>query len=732
MSTSAESRTAKIQSIIENRKPIAQKTAKTIEQLKEVQSSLEAFAQFLPIVLEKDIPTENKAKIEELRNDLKTFDEQILLRLTELSQIQSRFERPTLNIGIVGNAGQGKSTFLQRLTGLAETEIPTGGQGDCTGVAAIIKNESVSNAYADIEFYSQEEFLNRVIAPFYKAMELPIPQSLEEFEKPLPDAILQKSSDENSDIKKVIERLHRELPRYRRYLGEKKKRIDMNEIRNYTAKSDQNGQPLVTWATVKSAEVHCSFPSLENEKISVGDTPGLGDRHVPDAEQKLMEDFGKNIDAVIMLRKINVRGIRTDNVRLFNLIREAIPELEPGAWSYFMVNVFSSEMLDPTTKEALEFLPKDFHDSPLKGVRSYIEVDCSDQNAVLNKFDEILTDIANNQNLLDETLYNKRFENVKTLIENINEFIEKAKKALPKTVAGVGTPGKLDRMFNDCWRKTAAGLVSIDEKYQEKCNTEDVEFVQKLEEIENELLQYDLSSKLNRSDMLGAGITQYFSDKYHELRLDLATAFDQLDEGLDKIIQNVRQEVCDVFMNTDQGGLENIFDVELKNDTKQWLLKLADQIREIDSGKKIAQTIQYFADITFSFRGHLLYRIRKNIDPLGRNNDFAVLPEDKFENAFEKTKLAWEKAVSDCCAALRGLAKEPNRALSAFVEDFCDGVLRIGGYDEAKSIWRIFYEQYRADIWSAEYAALEENTKLRDTWNRYLKELGDVVEQLKS
>ncbi|MDR2757457.1 MAG: hypothetical protein LBC20_17320, partial [Planctomycetaceae bacterium] len=355
----------------------------------------------------------------------------------------------------------------------------------------------------------------------------------------------------------------------------------------------------------------------------------------------------------------------------------------------------------------------------------------SDRDAVLNEFDKILTDIANNQQSLDETLYNKRFENIKTLISYLNEFIEKAKMSLPKTVAGVGVPGKFNQMFVTRWKKAEAGLVNLDLKYQEKCNIEDVKFVQKLEEIENELLHYDLSSKLNPSDALGAGIGLYFDNKYHELRIDLASSFDQLDKGLYKIIQKVRQEICDIFQNVQQGSLENIFDAELKNDTRQWLLKLADQIREIDGGEKIAQTIQYFANITFSFRGHLLYRIRKNIDPLGRSNDFAVLPQDTFDMAFEKARLAWEKAVSDCCATLQGLAKDPNRAISAFVEDFCDGVLRTGGYDAAQSVWRTFYEQYRADIWSDEYAALEENTKLREAWNRHIKELGNAVEQLK-
>ncbi|MDR0704520.1 MAG: 50S ribosome-binding GTPase [Planctomycetaceae bacterium] len=728
MSISAESRTAKIQSIIENRKPIAQKTAKTIEQLNIVRSSLEDFARFLPTVLEKEIPAENKVKINELQNNLKKFDGQILVRLTELNQIKTRFERSTLNIGVAGFPRQGKSTLLQALTGLTSNEIPSAEYNFCTGAPSMIANRA-GETTADIEFYTENDFFNEVINPYYRELGLkPEPESFFNFiESPLP---VLTPENTGATAKGRYDRLKRiqeqckgtKLPFGNAVLRE----IKREQIWNYIAQFDKDKKPLSNWIAVKIAMIYCQFPVQDVGKIVFCDTPGLGEVECG-ADKNLIKNIADNIDAIMILKRIPPGAVSLiHDTEMYDTIKRAIPELELKKWSHFIINKSNDDK-----QEGIDNFVKQLEQTHIE-VRRYVAIDARNKEEVLIEFDKILNDVAETQKNLDDTLFNKRFENIKPLISYLNEFIEKAKIALPKTVAGVGTPGKFDRMFNDRWKKMGAELVSIDTKYQEKCNAEDVEFVQKLEEIENELLHYDLSSKLNRSDMLGAGITQYFSDKYHELRLDLATAFDQLDKGLDKIIQNVRYEVCGVFLSTDQGGLENIFDVELKNDTKQWLLKLADQIREIDGGERIARIIQYFADIMFSFRGHLLYRIRKNIDPLGRNNDFAVLPQDTFEMAYEKAMLAWEKAVSDCCAALQGLAKEPNRAISAFVEDFCDGILRTGGYDEAKSVWRTFYEQYRADIWPEEYAALDENTKLRDTWNRSIKELGDAVEQLKS
>jgi hypothetical protein len=628
----------------------------------------------------------------------------------------------------VGNAGQGKSTFLQRLTGLAETEIPTGGKGDCTGVAAIIKNEFVSNAYADIEFYSQKEFLDRVIAPFYKTMELPIPQSLEEFAKPFSDTISQEFYDET----KFIERLQQGLPNYRCYLGEKRKRIERDEIRSYTAKSDQNGQPLITWASVKSAEVHCRFPSLEKEKISVGDTPGLGDRHVPDAEKQLMEDFGKNIDAVIMLRKVKERGIRKEDVRLFNLIREAIPELEPGTWSYFMVNVFSSDKTNPVTKDALEFLPKDLQDSSLKGIRSYIEVDCSDQNAVLNEFDKILTDIADNQKSLDETLYNKRFENVKILIGNISEFIKNARNAL-KEVGRDNLPLlAYQSLFDTCWKKISNSLENdIKQKYRLKRDETDPEIEKKIDLIKEEATKL-ISEKLNNitsEQYAGSRLGAFSFELQHDLRIELANAFDALDDNLESEFIELRQSIVDLLRDKEKGSLDEILGEKFQNcSPEEWLNELANCFQEIPNSDKIVSSIRSLINSTFTFRGYLLPQIRDKLDILDSDSDasgsYSYESGDTWEGkggVRRKFEIAWKEAMNACTEALKGMTVNKNRVLFATIDQFCDGILRSGG-DKAQKRWLELYDLYKESIWDI-FKKNGDYRKLRNDYNLYVAEI---------
>jgi ATPase subunit of ABC transporter with duplicated ATPase domains len=51
---------------------------------------------------------------------------QIQFQLARLDLLKNRFNRDTINIGVIGRAGQGKNLLLQSLTGLSSNEIPTG------------------------------------------------------------------------------------------------------------------------------------------------------------------------------------------------------------------------------------------------------------------------------------------------------------------------------------------------------------------------------------------------------------------------------------------------------------------------------------------------------------------------------------------------------------------------------------------------------------------------------
>ena len=209
---STPNRAEKINAIIASRKPIAEKTAEKIGQLKFIQSQMQSCMDLLTKASQKGMFGGKQSDAEGYLADMKRFLEDSLPGcVRDLAQLESRFSRPTLNIGIVGNAGQGKSTLLQKLTGLSDDEIPSGGGGDCTGAAAIIENSNNREVYADIEFYSESEFLSRIVAPYYRVLELPAPVSLDEFAR----SDLKNEKKDHYDEVVFLERLQTGLDKYR-------------------------------------------------------------------------------------------------------------------------------------------------------------------------------------------------------------------------------------------------------------------------------------------------------------------------------------------------------------------------------------------------------------------------------------------------------------------------------------------------------------------------------------
>ena len=88
---------------------------------------------------------------------------QIQSQLAGLYLLKNRFNRNTINIGVIGRAGQGKSRLLQSLTGLSSNEIPTGDRGHCTGVRSTILHQPGIDIYGEITFHSEASFLQEVI-----------------------------------------------------------------------------------------------------------------------------------------------------------------------------------------------------------------------------------------------------------------------------------------------------------------------------------------------------------------------------------------------------------------------------------------------------------------------------------------------------------------------------------------------------------------------------------------
>jgi ATPase subunit of ABC transporter with duplicated ATPase domains len=122
--------------IIQQRQPFVQRIEQVEHKLKESQENLKELEN-LRISL---IPKLDDPIVLELFKKLSLDDLQKLIDedLRALQKLKRRFKRSTLNIGVVGRARQGKSRFLQSVSGLTRSEIPDGDREHCTGVRSTI------------------------------------------------------------------------------------------------------------------------------------------------------------------------------------------------------------------------------------------------------------------------------------------------------------------------------------------------------------------------------------------------------------------------------------------------------------------------------------------------------------------------------------------------------------------------------------------------------------------
>jgi energy-coupling factor transporter ATP-binding protein EcfA2 len=739
------SRSNTINAIIASRKPIAEKTGKIIVHLRNVSDALYDCSNLLTTALRKSFSDEQKSIVQEIQErqaEIAHLTNSLIPdQIKILDQLQSRFSRSTLNIGVVGNAGQGKSTLLQKLTGLADEEIPTGAKGDCTGAAAIIENVDVAATYADIEFYSESEFLEQVVAPYYRNFGLPQPSTLSAFSESLPDEV---KTQEHYDEIEFIERLQKSLNEYRPFFSELQKRIKKSEIRKFTAKSDENGNHLSFWAAVKSARVYCRFPSLAGEKISVGDTPGLGDRVVLEAEERLMKDFGRNIDAIIMLRKVKERGIRKEDVRLFSLVKAAIPELPAEKWTYFIVNVFANDKQNPVTAEALKFLSDDLRSSSLKNIAEYIELDCSDTTAVSKEFDRILNGIASNQSNLDQILYTKRFEEVQRLLRMVTNLATKLSDLFPKNNSNDKELILAQSMFRDDVSGNLA--VKLDDLAAAKKEAQDHAnevFLSAVKKIETDLQTIpglpevmEMKKAAAKDSLIGA-----FSLYCQSIRRLTVKYFNELDIALHKIFDDLRDEVKQCFIAEDGGKLGNIIFQQENGQEKSWWASLADEIvthgetpTAQKNAKQIAEVIRQFETVTLSFRSFLLPRVLPCFNVLNTDHQehspFGWKQGLGIEQLIENLRRAAENGVAKAIKLLENCAAEPSIALFAMVEDLHDAVCRTGSSSAAQHIWSSFYAAHRSEIWQEVFQQKEADTKFRNDWHNKVECLKNTADNI--
>lgn len=399
--------------------------------------------------------------------DYITAIQKIDTAIDNLTLLQKRFERESVRIAFIGFERQGKSTFLQSMTGLPNEVIPAYDGTSCTGAVSVIHNRKTKTPFrAEIEFYTVPEFLNNVKAK----LEMLIPSqkfylnSLEDLSTIDMSAY---TGTDKTEIEKLIKNNiieHRHLygpflgrgvieytdkdevmkfvAQYREYTDKTEipTIANPNDIKERVKEQNPDGSPKeIVWRhmyywylAVKSVNIYCEFPNQDCGRIEFVDTVGLGPSVNADAVEKemfrvLREDCDGAIDVFC---PANTGGsVPEREERIFNKLIENLSVRNPQKWISYAINSIPygpkcniQNLQDIKDDLALKQLPFGFYEA----------VNAADRDEVSNKLlIPHLQMIANNLEYLDNNLRENADIVITETVNCCQRLIKTASKVIP-------------------------------------------------------------------------------------------------------------------------------------------------------------------------------------------------------------------------------------------------------------------------------------------------------------
>ncbi|GGA22372.1 hypothetical protein [Okeania sp. KiyG1] len=518
---------SEIKNIIEKRQPLA----KRVEKVEAHLISLQQYIQRLIRERNNFLPQLNDSQTSEILQgiNLPQIEQEITTNLTIISKLKARFSRQTLNIGVVGKPRQGKSKFLQTLTGLTRNEIPDGSGQHCTGVMSIIYHQlQAKSTTGKVYSHSQESLLEEVIKLYYGDLLLgTTPQKFDDFLNgglpALPSNI----------TNKVDQAKYEYLKRYKEHYNDYQNLLNLkpifsipqNKIREYVAQDDVDGkQVYYNYLAVKKVEIESQFPHSDIGQIAVVDLPGLGDTGVGDVE-RMIKVLSEDVDFVLFMRKPNSGGDYWDkdsDVGLYDKAQKGIPTIPLSRWSFLILNKTApdSEQGD-NSKNCQGFLDK-LPDTRMEFADCII-ADCANTEETANVLEKILQYLTENITELDHK-YAKIFENqLIKLSKDLQADLEKASSALQEYA---GDKRLFKKLFKQFWDKLTNTLQPHLETIESVSNQTDKTFQEELNKvIENcqklSSIPESVEPIKEKRNKLGS-YTEAYSRYLHIIRTDLS------------------------------------------------------------------------------------------------------------------------------------------------------------------------------------------------------------------
>lgn len=591
--------------------------------------------------LEKD--SDALASIAEAKRSLEFFIEHLTKRIASLNELKAEFTRNTLNIGVSGEARVGKSTTLQRITGLSDVQIPTGKGLPVTAVRSEIYNDS--NERAEIVFRDAHSFVHEYLQPLLDSIN-------ERLDKPIrivslsdlrdvnfPDNLGDNVSTTAANSLKKLKEAQRGYSTYADLLHGLKKTVDLADLRKYVAyptdeeeiREEKEGIPANrAYLAVKEAMIFCRFPGLDGARIGLVDLPGLGEIG-KDVEELHLKGLEEKIDQIFLIMKPDITKGFVGNVTAQNI--DLLRIIQPGVRMRsdlisFGINVFPGT---ESTSETLQHdIERNINAAQKTDKYEILHYVASDEESVASLFMHLLEKLSSRLPDMDQ----QKLEYVlgeESLDEEITRALEMLNLALDRILRRIPSPPKLmserinivSRSIIDAYNKYEVKLLESSSKESEIHK----QFAKEVERIYD-----DVKKEINAGLFKGSwakwedeahGQVDYYSyyrAEARRLRREIIDKYSGLDVFYEASVSDFKRRVLFLLLEN-AGRLQDYFAFS-ENDTSQGCIdKVASELGGTIKDKDMLDALNLLQNVSFSFRSNAFLEIESHLANLANPDD---------------------------------------------------------------------------------------------------------------
>ena len=702
-----------INSIIANRKLLLPKINEKISLLTALQNDISNLHRNINSLRKKEgIPEDITQICDNFEHN--TLVEKISETINALKLIEKRYSRSTINIGVAGKARVGKSTFLQTLSGLTDTQIPTGSGLPVTATRSRIFNSSQRRAI--VTFYSEYEFCNVVLKTFFDELGLDsLPQSIDEFEKyRLPSDSIDRNNNQELLLVR-LERMQKAIFSYKEYLGRGEKVFELEDIKPFVAyptekeefieKGKFNDNCKRPYLAVKDVRIECPFPVTDVENLGIMDLPGLGE-NVPKELMNSFMNYKSEVDLVVLLTRPTEASAYFDKTDIEALDCADIakgPIKQKSDYSIIVINNGGLEAASNT-------LENDIRTRCNARGANYLIIkgNVKDSHELRqNITSKILSHLAESLERMDKNYEIDSSDKFKYVIDQCYTLLNSIKALVARHLQNDMDPNEINDNAEELQEDLAVELQNLLKEYKNKIS--DIDSFE--EEVETHHKKADewitkglgfstpaeWKEKAKRVIKKNRGSGKLVNDEFNKIRNYINQSYSHIDFYLDKKVKELRKSIA----NSLKKCTKDLVKSELGDEYLSSFLEKCNNTYRVCSSMK--EAIDTILNSEIEYRSHFHPKVRQVIEPLFADNNEAVNvkdTDDEIDNLYNYLKELAEGVNYETQKAICKEAELSGLILYSWLVDFEDKFIRDKDSDAE---FRELVYVYKEQIWPERY-----------------------------